>query len=132
MPITQRFVLSLPNIDATNSNEIQIFNRYISLIPSSYSPTAVARSVVIKQGATNILRVVAASSSKFKAPVLILEGEDGDFFTVKNTNVSNDRQKVEFVIEADFIRRRASHVGRKLTATVIDNGMSAEGVVSIN
>ncbi len=131
VPITQKFVLNVNNIDLISSGEAAIFNRYVAQVPTSYGPNEVASDLVINKVAKDKVLVVATTSGAFTKPVLILEGEDGDYFAVEDTKVSNSGRRVEFSVDTDFVRRMKSNVGRVLKATIIDGGVGAEGAVPI-
>lgn len=131
VPITQKFSLNVSHVDAIGSGEVAVFNRYIAQVPAPYGPNEVASDLVINKMAKEKIQVVATTSSAFTKPVLILEGEDGDYFAVEETKVSNNGRRVEFSVDTDFVRRLKSNVGRVLKTTIIDGGVGAEGAVPI-
>jgi len=131
VPITQKFSLNVSHVDAIGSGEAAVFNRYMAQVPAPYGPNEVASDLVINKVAKEKIQVVATTSSAFTKPVLILEGEDGDYFAVEETKVSNNGRRVEFSVDTDFVRRLKSNVGRVLKTTIIDGGVGAEGAVPI-
>ncbi len=79
----------------------------------------------------NLLKIEAISIVDFKDPQLILEGREGDYFTVKETRVFEGKRKVVFLVEADLVDKNTLLKGQDFTATLLDATIAVEGRATV-
>ena len=131
IPFKQSFALDLPAGTASPSLMSAALNRAVARVPKSADETPEIDSITMVVQADNTLEFKAVSSGDFKDPVLILEGEDGDFFNVQGVSISADHKTVRFSVVADVVRKSAKLSGRVLFVTLFDDAFAAEDIVVI-
>lgn len=131
IPFKQSFALDLPATTASPSLMSAALESTVARVPKSADETPEIDTMTMAVQADNSLEFTAVSSSEFKDPLLILEGEDGDFFNVQGVSISADHKTARFSVVADVVRKSAKLNGRVLFVTLFDDNFATEDIVVI-
>jgi DsbC/DsbD-like thiol-disulfide interchange protein len=131
IPLQESFALDLPDTAASPSLNAAALERAVAQIPRPVNETPQIDAISMTAQPDNTLEFTAVSSGEFKDPVLILEGEDGDYFNVQGVSISADHKTVRFSVIAEVVRKSPTLKGRVLFATLFDDAFAAEDIVVI-
>ncbi len=131
IPLSQTFRLELP-ASATGSTEFSdLVKVYVEKSPVSIRQSDALEVVSASALKEQQFKLDIKANEKITDPVLILEGEDGDVFTVQGVSISSSHHEASFMVDADVARKTSNLSGRVLFATIFDDGWAVEAVVSI-
>ncbi len=131
IPLKQSFSLDLPAAGASSSPHAPALQDTVARVPKPAREISEIDTMTMEVQADNMLEFTAVSSAEFKDPVLILEGEDGDFFNVQSVSISADHKTARFSVVADVVRKSAKLKGRVLFLTLFDHSFATEDIVVI-
>lgn len=131
IPLTQDFRLEITAADAKINDFRDLVGKHLSRTPVSAGNSDYIDEIQMTVTAAQKLQLDVTVTEKFTNPVLILEGEDGDFFNVQAVSISANHQEARFEIDADVVRKNSKLSGRVLFATIFDEGWAVETVVTI-
>jgi len=127
IPVKQNFQLTLPADIQGVSPDAGIMEAFSNQIPMPVGEKSMVTFLTIQNSLENMLKIEANSTVDFETPQLILEGREGDFFTVKEVRIFEDKRRVEFLVEADLADKNRPLKGQDFTATILDATIAAEG-----
>ncbi|MEH6402274.1 MAG: protein-disulfide reductase DsbD domain-containing protein [Sneathiella sp.] len=131
IPVKQDFQLTVPTGAQGVSPEAGLLEAYLKRIPAPIGDKAAVTSLIFKNKLENLLKIEAFSTVDFKDPHLILEGQEGDYFTVKETRIFDGKRKVVFLVEADLVDKSTQLKGQDFTATLLDATIAVEGRATV-
>ena len=131
IPLQHSLSLDLPSSAAGTSPHAATLENIAAQVPKPVAETPEIEAMTMTVGADNTLEFKAVATTKFKDPVLILEGEDGDYFNVKGSSISADHTTAYFSIAAEVVRKSAKLKGRMLFVTLFDDAWATEDIVVI-
>lgn len=131
IPVRQEFQISLAIGETVTSPDAGILKTYMDRVPSTMDGETGVSILISQNKSENMLDIEVGSTLDFEKPVLILEGREGDFFVVKETRISEDKQQVTFSVEVDLADKNTSLKGQDFTATILDATMAVEGRVTV-
>ncbi len=126
VPIQQEFSVHLKAQQSEQTEHSSIIAQYEDRVPKSLTESTSVNHLRITEQGENLIHVLAHSKTAFSNPDIILEGENGDFFEVRNVQLSGDGLSVVFGIGVDAVDRSAPLAGRKLTVTLLDKNIAIE------
>ncbi|WP_025898156.1 protein-disulfide reductase DsbD domain-containing protein [Sneathiella glossodoripedis] len=132
IPFEQTFSLAIPHqAKANNDDRDQVLN-YLKISPTPLKNSNKVDAITARAIDSEQFELKLQSSTTLSDPIVILEGEDGDVFTVREVSIGASHQQARFIIAADTDRKSPSLSGRVLFATVFDKDWAVETVVSID
>ncbi|WP_169567795.1 protein-disulfide reductase DsbD domain-containing protein [Sneathiella limimaris] len=132
IPLTQEFALEIPAGASSGLDQSLLATAFLDKAPTSLKTSDLVTRFALSEAKSGQLQLQVTSTVPLKDPVLILEGEDGDFFTIEQTNIASDHKRADFLIKAEVVRKTPSLSGRYLFATFFDHGFAVEGIAKVN
>ncbi|GLQ05678.1 hypothetical protein GCM10007924_08990 [Sneathiella chinensis] len=126
IPVNRDLQADLPAGEGDATYHARVISDYRALVPPKATEGTAIHQVTAQIRTKDQISVTVAGSSGFKNPSLILEGEEGDLFTVRDVTYSDNGKKAVFQIEADLARKERSLSGYPLVATIVDGEQAAE------
>ncbi len=127
VPVNQEFSINLPGNLADNSVYAPVIEHYHSRVPATVNAISPIQEVSFLGISDKKMIVELRTTDVFETPLLILEGDDGDYFAVKNIEVSEGGKRAKFAVDVDLTDPGKALKGRRFTATILDTQLAAEG-----
>lgn len=127
VPVNQEFAINLQGNLADQSEHAPVIEYYQARVPAAVNATSPIQEVRFFEISDKKMIVELRTSDVFETPLLILEGEDGDYFTVNNIKMSEDGKRAKFVVDVSLTDSKKALKGRRFTATILDTQLAAEG-----
>ena len=132
IPYEHELVLRLDNMSGEVTPEASLIEDFVKRVP----PQIGADGVEITLATAKLLddqhfSVTARSAASFTKPDIIVEGEEGAYFSVISRTISDDGKSVIFNISADLPGKTDRLKGQNIVVTVIDENTAAEGPLAV-
>lgn len=131
VPVQQTLSLSLPAEEDVLSDHAKLLNEYRDKVPPLFTSQSNIETVSAASTGSSELEIVIEATSSLKQPMLIVEGEDGDYFEISPPVIEMAGRKSIFRITADLVDRDKPLEGREIVVTFLDKDMSLEERVLI-
>ncbi|MEP3244401.1 MAG: protein-disulfide reductase DsbD domain-containing protein [Sneathiella sp.] len=128
IPINQTIQMQLPSGHPEMTPDAALLKQYRTAVPRPLQST---ENMTISASSNASLNVAFISPMPLDSPALILEGEEGDVFTVSSARIGPSGQSATFEIAADLVNRALPLSGRSVTATLLDKSIAVESQVTI-
>lgn len=127
VPVNQEFSINLPGNLADNSEHAPIIEHYQSRVPTIVNEVSPIREVSFLGISDKQMIVELRTTDVFDQPHFILEGEDGDYFTIENTEMLDAGKYVKFAVEVFLTDPEETLKGRQFNITILDTNLAVEG-----
>lgn len=131
VPVNQVFSVNIPSGPVQASAEASIIDQFQARVPTPLAGNTVVEDMSFYSIADNRLMVVVKSREGFHKPSLILEGTEGDFFEVTDTELSTDKKIAKFSVTASLVDEKTPLKGQNITATILDTSLAVEGHITV-
>ncbi len=132
IPYREQLSLSLGGGQGEVSSEAGLIREFTALVPptigSDMSKISGATATALSD---NRFTIQANSTVPFQKPGVIVEGEDGMYFSPASAEVSADGREAEFTISAELPKKTDRITGEQILVTIYDEGFAAEGHLRI-
>jgi len=132
IPYQHELALSLNNVSAVKSSQAELIEEFAKMVPKEIGSAATDISLVAAAILDDIhFSVTAQTNQQFSTPDIIVEGDEGAFFSVSSRKISEDGKTAVFEVTADLPGKTDTLKGQNIVVTVFDETTAAEGPLVI-
>ncbi|MCF8467531.1 MAG: hypothetical protein K9G33_09040 [Sneathiella sp.] len=132
IPYEHDLSLSLNADSGKLTSEAPLIAKYAHLVPPQIGSKAAEVTQVHAEALGNqTFKIMALSASAFEQPGIIVEGNEGSYFSQNSVAISENGGAATFDISADLPGKKDRIEGQVLTVTVFDKSFSAEGKLTV-
>ena len=132
IPYTHELTLLLDKKSEGLTKEAKIIEKFVRRVPEKIgSDNAILTAVTARSEGRARFSVTVGSSQPMEKPSIIVEGQDGAYFDLISSTLTEDSEQAVFEMEGHLPDKSDQISGQNITVTIFDRNISGEKQIRI-